>query len=30
MRQAGWRIFHNPGQRTLMHWLEHARQHGDD
>ncbi len=31
MREAGWRIFHNPGQRTLMHWVEQdAGQHSND
>lgn len=32
MRDGGWRIFHNPAQRTLMHWLEKADggQHGAD
>jgi hypothetical protein len=31
MREAGWRIFHNPAQRTLMHWMtDDGGQHSND
>ena len=30
MRRNGWRIFHNPSQRTLMHWIDSNEGHHSD